>query len=377
MNKSTNLNANQSQLFDPETSIRRALILVAGHFDPDHLPAEERGRAIEMLLEIYRRDADPGVHGAARWALASWHQGRRLLAIDAEPSRERESRDRRWYVNAAGQTMVTIEGPLQFRMGLPKTDPEYQREFPHQRTIPRRFAIAAKEVSIGEFDEFWKEHAASFADPKFRAGEKNLPRGSVTWYMAAAYCNWLSEREGRPAVYYLPGVRLVAAVLGAVSVGLDTQGRYTRGLRVDARAFDLGGYRLPTEAEWEYACRAGTETIRYFGRSWTLLRHYGRLTSWDEASPLPCGSLLPNDFGLFDMLGNLMEWCHDVDYDYKDFENDKSYDFIFRESIDSHCVMQGGLTSAVRRKLIQRTERVTSPTSLTPATASAWPDRCP
>ena len=96
-------------------------------------------------------------------------------------------------------------------------------------------------------------------------------------------------------------------------------------------SFDSGGYRLPTEAEWEYACRAGAETSRYFGNSWGLLRQYARLTTWEDASPSPCGSLLPNDFGLFDMLGNVTEWCHDADYDDKDFENEPNRTIFSRK----------------------------------------------
>ena len=96
----------------------------------------------------------------------------------------------------------------------------------------------------------------------------------------------------------------------------NDQGQYAEGMSIDAEAVAAGGYRLPTQAEWEYACRAGTVTSRYFGSSPDLLPHY----EWylDNAGApesgyrtRPCGSLLPNDLGLFDLLGNLIEWCHD------------------------------------------------------------------
>ncbi len=126
----------------------------------------------------------------------------------------------------------------------------------------------------------------------------DCPQPNMRWYDAAAYCNWLSEKERlRPC--YLP----------------NEMGQYADGMRVDAEAVAAGGYRLATEAEWEYACRAGTVTSRYFGNSPELLPHY----EWYQENAgakagyrtRPCGTRLPNDLGLFDLLGNVMEWCHD------------------------------------------------------------------
>ncbi len=325
---------NRSILFDAPTSIRRALILALGHHDPARLDSEDRDRMIRELPRIYRDDPDAGIHGAAEWTLRKWGQDARSREIVSELVRvsEREQTKgpghRRWYVNGMSQTMVIVGGPLEFRMGSPKTEADRDdNEIPHTRRIPRRFAIAAKEVSVGEFEEFWKAHASEYVDSNIRTDSSpNWPRWGVSWYMAAAYCNWLSRMEGRREVYE------------------PNEGKkFAAGMRVKPGAFDGGGYRLPTEAEWEYACRSGAVTSRYYGNSWRLIRDYARLESWEEVSPVACGSLLPNDLGLFDMMGNLFEWCHDRTYDYGDIPEESTSDFLAEDLIDSpYRVLRGG-----------------------------------
>ena len=83
-------------------------------------------------------------------------------------------------------------------------------------------------------------------------------------------------------------------------------------MKIPANGLERTGYRLPTEGEWEYACRAGTVTSRYYGLSSST---YSRSTPGIEQRRRACmagGSLFPNDLGLFDMLGNVYEWCHDL-----------------------------------------------------------------
>ena len=120
------------------------------------------------------------------------------------------------------------------------------------------------------------------------------PMNNVSWYDAAAYCNWLSRKENLPECYE-PNER----------------GKYAAGMRIKADALKLSGYRLPTEAEWEYACRSGATTSRYYGSSIDLLERYARYYKSLDIRASPCGSLLPNDLGLSDMLGNVYEWCQD------------------------------------------------------------------
>src|SRR5262249_28788229 len=151
-------------------------------------------------------------------------------------SRLKDPGQRRWSVNSQGQTFAIIEAPVEFRMGSPLTEP--QRDFwerPHRRVIPRRFAIATKEVSVEQSHRFSKE------TPQFQPDGPGLeeyspkPNGAmvgVNWFAAAAYCNWLSEKEGLPKNQwcYLP----------------NEQGEYDKGMKTPADVFQRQGYRMPT-----------------------------------------------------------------------------------------------------------------------------------
>ncbi len=129
-------------LFHPETSQRRALILALGTYGTEGLSAGERDPWISKLLDLYRNDPDSGIHGAAEWTLRQWKQQEKLQASDAELMKLKDRGDRRWYVNSQGQTFAVIEGPVEFDMGSPTTEPDRHAsaEILHRVQIPRRFA---------------------------------------------------------------------------------------------------------------------------------------------------------------------------------------------------------------------------------------------
>jgi serine/threonine protein kinase/formylglycine-generating enzyme required for sulfatase activity len=288
-------------LFDRETSLRRALILALGTYGPGALSQSEQEPLIARMLDLYEHDPDSGIHAAAEWTLSQWKQPAKLRAIEARLNNQARSR-RRWSVNGQGQTFALIDGPVEFRMGSPPTEPSRvaENETPHLQRISRKFAIMLKEVSASQYQRFAE------TNPQFGVSKSALDRHSpdadgpaiwVTWFGAAAYCNWLSEQEGIPRDQwcYQPNER----------------GEYDRLMTIPANAVERTGYRLPTEAEWEYACRAGTATSRYYGFSLDLLAAYGTFTGSSREHAWRCGSLLPNDLGLVDTLGNAMEWCQD------------------------------------------------------------------
>ena len=150
-----------------------------------------------------------------------------------------------------------------------------------------------------------------------------------SWYDAAAYCNWLSKREGLPEDQwcYLR----------------SEKGEYDQGMTIPADVLKRKGYRLPTEAEWEYACRAGAITSRYHGISINLLAKYARYAGNSAEHAWPGGSLLPNDLGLFDMLGNVYEWCQERPLLFRPDQAGTIYDDItYKEHANSDRLLRGG-----------------------------------
>ena len=89
-------------------------------------------------------------------------------------------------------------------------------------------------------------------------------------------------------------------------------------IKLKEHYLSLTGYRLPTEAEWEYACRAGAVTSRYYAETAELLGNYGWYFGNSPEQTQPVGGKKPNDLGLFDMQGNVWNWCQDT---YKPYPN--------------------------------------------------------
>jgi serine/threonine protein kinase/formylglycine-generating enzyme required for sulfatase activity len=347
------------QRLDAETdmTIRRALLLSLGEYGENELSLEARKAVLPKLQDLYRTAADPGLHAATEWLLGQWKQQSWLKQVNEEWAKDKEPRQQRlhgiqqlltkekektppqWYVNGQGQTMVVIPGPVQFLMGSPPTEKDREEnERQHTKRIGRTFALAAKPVTMEQYRKF---------DPKYRPDLYARPAaadGPVTgriWYQAAAYCNWLSKQEGlaesewsyepivdSKAILALAGssVGLLTGSLGPMAAicALDpkpTEPEYTGGMKLARNYLQRTGYRLPTEAEWEYACRAGAVTSRFYGETEELLEKYAWNLKNSQDHTWPVGSKKPNDLGLFDMHGNVWNWCQDIRKAYPQGQN--------------------------------------------------------
>ena len=290
-------------LVELEPSARAALLLALSRFEPQMLSARPVKSAVNCATALYTDDEDPGVHAAAEFLLRRWQRQDRLTEPHKPLDRDRRVGPAGWYVDKHGHTMVVVKGPVTFQMGARPDDTGHTPpdEPLHRDRIGRSFAIGSKEITVEQFLRF---------DPQFwwfqdYSPDTDCPINNVNWYDAARYCRWLSEQEG----------------IDESQMCYPPRDQIKDGMRLPADYLSRMGYRLPTEAEWEYVCRAGAETGRFFGESEDLLADYawtfansqfrapGHIDSRYCARKVAL--LLPNDLGLSDMLGNAMEWCQE------------------------------------------------------------------
>jgi formylglycine-generating enzyme required for sulfatase activity len=190
--------------------------------------------------------------------------------------------------------MIAVPGGT-FLMGSPEGEKgRAAEEGPQHPVTVKPFWIGKCEVTWEEYDLIWRQkpgnkeqqmHAEKaglkgkefdavtrptppYADETFGHGRDGRPCLSVTWHAATEYCYWLSQKTGKL-------------------------------------------YRLPTEAEWEWACRAGTKTAYHFGDDAKQLGDYAWFEGNAENLVQPVGKKKPNPWGLYDMYGNVAEWCLD------------------------------------------------------------------
>jgi formylglycine-generating enzyme required for sulfatase activity len=280
-----------------DVSVRRALLLSLGEFPADRLSGAGGKQLVAHLLQMYAADPDGGIHSAVEWLLRKWGREDDLKAIQRDLVSREPLGKRRWYVNGEGHTLVSIPGRDVYAMGSPGAEPG--RHAPNEALwrvqVPRPFAVATREVTAAQFARFLDENPGIRDSYPRSPPEGDLPATTVTWFEAMQYCRWLSTKED------VLKSEMCYPALEGISPNAP----------MPAPRLDRIGYRLPLEVEWEYAARAGAETSRAYGGADELLPAYAWYARNAEGSVQPTGRLKPNDFGLFDMCGNVGEWCQD------------------------------------------------------------------
>jgi serine/threonine protein kinase/formylglycine-generating enzyme required for sulfatase activity len=257
---------------------RSGLCAALGTIDPATLSTADRQAVADVLSDLYSHAPDAATHSAAGWALRKWGE-----ALPEIPRSNRPAPGRNWFVNSVGMTFLKPPSFVWY------PDPAvYPPKEPNQRygqKLPE-FWICDCETSINAFDAFAKdttvpkaERLSNWPGPDTTIGPTgDCPVQRTCMMDTMLFSNWLSKHEGRKPFYDMSNNK------------------------ISLRLTD--GYRLPSGSEWECACRAGTQTAFPWGSDVRWLNDYVVI---GQDRDLPCGSKLPNSWGLFDMLGNSWE----------------------------------------------------------------------
>jgi formylglycine-generating enzyme len=165
----------------------------------------------------------------------------------------------------------------------------------HTVTISSAFMMDSTEVTQ---EDYLRVLGVNPSSSYSYYGNLRRPVDGVTWHDAVLYCNARSKAEGEDTVY------TYSSISGIPGYGCTS-------LVNIANDFLKNGYRLPTEAEWEYACRAGTTMEYYWGDTMNTNYCWFRGQYSYNPATTSVATKLPNEFGLYDMSGNVMEWCND------------------------------------------------------------------
>ncbi len=195
---------------------------------------------------------------------------------------------------------------------------------PHEVTLTYSFLIGKYPVTFDEFDLFCvetgrtKPHDGPTSTEGW--GRANRPVINIGWLDAMAYCNWLSDRQSVPRAYNDSGVFI------------DKLGNETM------NPAEVIGFRLPTEAEWEFAARGGNRSEGYIYAGSDIPQDVAWYAADSQSRTHEVGLKLPNELGIYDMSGNVWEWCSDSYTSYNVMPVLNSY----KKTDSFYMVLRGG-----------------------------------
>jgi formylglycine-generating enzyme required for sulfatase activity len=201
-------------------------------------------------------------------------------------------------IGIASHVMTPIDAGI-FQMGSPAAKANWNKDKRHSVTLPRGFYIGTYPVTQELYQRVMGSNPSRFkSSPANGEAQARRPVEQVSWYDAIVFCNKLSILVGLSPVYRIQGSTDPSswgAVPGSSNAEWDA-------VQAD---WNANGYRLPTEAEWEYACRAGKQIVD------DTSDNTGWFSGNSDNRTHEVGKKLPNAWGLYDMHGNVYEWCWD------------------------------------------------------------------
>jgi formylglycine-generating enzyme required for sulfatase activity len=306
------------------------MILGLGEYPLDQLPSAERDDLLNTLATMYAEHPSRTIHSAVGWLLRRWGQDESVRAVEEKELDYDATGAREWYVIQVDfntllkgpikqeEGSIDLTAPIYFTM-LVYPGGEFEMGDPGQqkrKNVPGPFAVSDREVT-------WRQFSAVDDDTHRKSWEKQFqqqiggrglhpdePVFGVNWFEAVNYCRWLTESR-------MPGEKNQCYVKkdlsgsdfkdkGWLSFPSNTDGAWEWPMNPKR-----SGFRLLTEAEWEYVACGGMETRYSFGSSESLLAEYGWFTDNSAKWSHRTQQLRPSIAGVFDIHGNLGEWVDD------------------------------------------------------------------
>ena len=293
-----------------ENRVVFGLLLAMGEFSLSDIPSDQRDSTVTQLANWYREDPSSTIHGATGWLLRHWQQTDVTRKVDEtvlaySPQRE-------WFtlaIPAVDQTLFqtyVVIPPGEYELGSPGNESGRRAtETRHSVHISSPFALLDREVTRAEFEA---SAVARISGIDQYSPSLQHPVVGPSWYDSVRYCRWqtaqtgLSEDDQSYADPKSLDIKVFAADPNAEAGGAPLNWPLHLANR---------GFRLPTESEWEIASRYWTRTPYGFGRDASLFDRYGWFQENSVGQTHVPRTLRPNLAGLFDMHGNVLEWCHD------------------------------------------------------------------
>jgi hypothetical protein len=251
-------------LKESDPGVRQALLLMLCDHPVSELPLSMQEQMLSWLPSAYVSEPDGGVHSSIATLLKRWSLRSELEELDKNlPRTSKPEPGRGWWITPSGVDMRIVS--------LEKG---------------RQVAISATEVTVSDFLKF---HDVPKYQELEKEGRGSIPATGEGWVMASQYCNWISSQEGLP----------------------EEDWSYRDAKGVD-QFIGLKGYRLPTALEIRSCVRPGGSGCWYLGSSARTLNSYAWSAENSDSRLRPVAGLFPDDLGLWDALGNAMEWSHEL-----------------------------------------------------------------